>query len=183
MIIVGTKEYILLESGSSKSWIELGDEGTHLTKATADEYYVPKAQAITGYKLAYTNAKEYGSASKDSTTIITNLASRVSSGYIPQYFSSSDYLDTTTINGVLLTGTPTKNPHCVNKQYADKLVDANVALSGNEDELSSVQIKGVTYKISANADLSNVVQLTNAQTISGAKTFTASETKMVNLRL
>lgn len=48
LIIVGTKEYILYDNGTSKEWIELGDEGTHLTKTTADGYYVAKNTAITG---------------------------------------------------------------------------------------------------------------------------------------
>ncbi len=51
LIVTGTKEYILLETktddGTTKSWVELGDEGTHLTKATADGYYVAKNAGIT----------------------------------------------------------------------------------------------------------------------------------------
>ena len=39
MVIKDTKEYIY--EGTSKKWIELGDEGSHLTKATADNYYIP----------------------------------------------------------------------------------------------------------------------------------------------
>lgn len=56
LIIVGTKEYICLVSGSTKSWVELGDEGTHLTKTTADGYYVAKNDAIqagTKCKITY----------------------------------------------------------------------------------------------------------------------------------
>lgn len=45
-VIVGTKEYILSESEDGvKSWDELGDEGSHLTKAQADGYYDPKGKA------------------------------------------------------------------------------------------------------------------------------------------
>lgn len=45
-VIVGTKEYILFESTEGvKSWDELGDEGSHLTKAQADGYYDPKGKA------------------------------------------------------------------------------------------------------------------------------------------
>ena len=51
LIIVGSKEYILLEttveSKTTKTWIELGDEGSHLTKATADGYYEAKGTAST----------------------------------------------------------------------------------------------------------------------------------------
>ena len=45
LIIVGNKEYILYEDGGAKEWVELGDEGSHLTKATADTYYMPIAGA------------------------------------------------------------------------------------------------------------------------------------------
>ena len=45
-VIVGTKEYILSEGeDGAKSWDELGDEGSHLTKAQADGYYDPKGKA------------------------------------------------------------------------------------------------------------------------------------------
>ena len=51
LIIVGNKEYILYADKSGKSWIELGDEGSHLTKATADGYYVPLSRKINGKSL------------------------------------------------------------------------------------------------------------------------------------
>lgn len=45
-VIVGTKEYILSEGeDGAKSWDELGDEGSHLTKVQADGYYDPKGKA------------------------------------------------------------------------------------------------------------------------------------------
>lgn len=44
-VIVGTKEYILYEGEDGKSWDEIGDEGSHLTKAQADGYYDPKGKA------------------------------------------------------------------------------------------------------------------------------------------
>lgn len=58
LIIVGNKEYICYESGDTKSWIELGDEGSHLTKATADGYYVPLARTIAGVDLANNVTKD-----------------------------------------------------------------------------------------------------------------------------
>lgn len=53
LIIVNTKEYILFEDTTlgTKTWIELGDEGSHLTKASADEYYVPLGRTIAGVDL------------------------------------------------------------------------------------------------------------------------------------
>ena len=50
MVIKDTKEYIY--EGTSKEWIELGDEGSHLTKATADTYYVPLIRTIAGKALS-----------------------------------------------------------------------------------------------------------------------------------
>ena len=50
LVIKGTKEYIY--EGTSKEWIELGDEGSHLTKATADTYYVPLERTIAGKALS-----------------------------------------------------------------------------------------------------------------------------------
>ena len=45
-VIVGSKEYILfVDDESAKSWVELGDEGSHLTKVQADGYYDPKGKA------------------------------------------------------------------------------------------------------------------------------------------
>ena len=51
LIIVDKKEYILYDSGTAKEWIELGDEGSHLTKVTADGYYVPLSRTIAGKQL------------------------------------------------------------------------------------------------------------------------------------
>lgn len=52
LIIVGSQEYICYEdSKGTKSWIELGDEGSHLTKATADGYYVPLERTVAGVDL------------------------------------------------------------------------------------------------------------------------------------
>ena len=51
LIIVDKKEYILYNSGTAKEWIELGDEGSHLTKVTADGYYVPLSRTIAGKQL------------------------------------------------------------------------------------------------------------------------------------
>lgn len=48
LVIKGTKEYIY----DGTDWIELGDEGSHLTKATADTYYVPLGRTIAGKALS-----------------------------------------------------------------------------------------------------------------------------------
>ena len=87
LIIVGTKEYICLVSGSAKSWVELGDEGTHLTKSTADGYYVAKNAAITdgtGTKITYdSKGLVTGSSSLAASDIPDLDAAKITSGTLP----------------------------------------------------------------------------------------------------
>lgn len=87
LIIVDKKEYILYESGETKEWIELGDEGSHLTKATADGYYVAKNEVITGAtkcKITY-DAKGLvtGGADLAASDIPALAASKITSGTLP----------------------------------------------------------------------------------------------------
>ena len=87
LIIVGTKEYICLVSGSTKSWVELGDEGTHLTKTTADGYYVAKNDAIqagTGTKITYdSKGLVTGSSSLSASDIPSLDATKIATGTLP----------------------------------------------------------------------------------------------------
>ena len=87
LIIVGTKEYICLVSGSTKSWVELGDEGTHLTKSTADGYYVAKNAAITagtGTKISYDSKGLVTGSSNLAASDIPNLdAAKITAGTFP----------------------------------------------------------------------------------------------------
>ena len=84
LIIVGAKEYICLVSGSTKSWVELGDEGTHLTKSTADGYYVAKNAAITagtGTKITYdSKGLVTGSSSLSASDIPSLDAAKIATG-------------------------------------------------------------------------------------------------------
>lgn len=91
LIIVGTKEYICLEtaaaSGTTKAWIELGDEGSHLTKATADGYYVAKNTAITGAtkcKITYDSKGLVTKGENLAAVDIPNLdAAKITTGTLP----------------------------------------------------------------------------------------------------
>lgn len=87
LIIVGTKEYICLATGATKSWVELGDEGTHLTKATADTYYVAKNAAITagtGTKITYDSKGLVTGSANLAASDIPNLdAAKITSGTLP----------------------------------------------------------------------------------------------------
>lgn len=87
LIIVSTKEYICLATGTTKSWIELGDEGTHLTKATADTCYVAKNAAITagtGTKITYDSKGLVTGSANLAASDIPNLdAAKIASGTLP----------------------------------------------------------------------------------------------------
>ena len=87
LIIVGAKEYICLATGATKTWVELGDEGTHLTKATADTYYVAKNAAITagtGTKISYDSKGLITGSANLAASDIPNLdAAKIASGALP----------------------------------------------------------------------------------------------------
>ena len=84
LIIVGTKEYILSDNAGIKTWIELGDEGSHLTKATADGYYVAKNASITGATKCKITYDSKGLVTKGEDLKATDIpdlsASKITSG-------------------------------------------------------------------------------------------------------
>lgn len=49
VIGVGNKEYVLTVTGDTKAWVEFGDEGSYLLKATAESTYLKKNDASTTY--------------------------------------------------------------------------------------------------------------------------------------
>ena len=84
-VIVGTKEYILyVDASSNKSWVELGDEGSHLTKVQADGYYVAKNSNITAgthTKITYDSKGLVTKGEDLAASDIPNLpASKITSG-------------------------------------------------------------------------------------------------------
>lgn len=132
LIIVGTKEYICLVSGSTKSWVELGDEGTHLTKTTADGYYVAKNAAITagtGTKITYdSKGLVTGSSSLSASDIPSLDASKIATGTLPDArIASAD-----TWNGK-------QDKITANNKLAASLVSglATVATSGSYNDLTN----------------------------------------------
>ena len=134
LIIVGTKEYICLVSGSTKSWIELGDEGTHLTKSTADGYYVAKNAAITagtGTKISYDSKGLVTGSSSLAASDIPNLdAAKITSGTLPDARIAS----AATWNGK-------QDKITSSNKLAASLVSglATVATSGSDNDLTKKQ--------------------------------------------
>lgn len=132
LIIVGTKEYICLVSGSTKSWVELGDEGTHLTKTTADGYYVAKNDAIqagTGTKITYDSKGLVTGSSSLSAADIPNLdAAKITTGTLPDARIAS----AGTWNGK-------QDKITTSNKLAASLVSglATVATSGNYNDLAN----------------------------------------------
>ena len=51
VIVVGQVEYVCVDNKGKKSWYELGDEGSYLTKTEASSTYVPQARTVNGKAL------------------------------------------------------------------------------------------------------------------------------------
>lgn len=88
--IVGTKEYILVVKGTTKTWDEFGDEGDHITRSEVETNYLKKTDASSTY-LTKTNAsstyltKTTASSTYETKTNVTALTTRVST--VEGYFS------------------------------------------------------------------------------------------------
>ena len=52
VIVVGQVEYVCVDNDSEKSWYELGDEGSYLTKTEASSTYVPQTRTVNGKALS-----------------------------------------------------------------------------------------------------------------------------------
>lgn len=169
LIIVGSKEYILYEdtSASTKSWVELGDEGTHLTKTTADGYYVAKNTAIAGAtkcKITY-DSKGLVTAGADLTAsdIPSLAASKITSGT----FADARIASASTWNGYgskitalegkagldkVGTVTGIKMNGSAKTVASDGTVDLGTVItdvSGKQDKLSTTQLDAVNSGITS----------------------------------
>ena len=51
VIVVGQVEYVCVDNEGEKSWYELGDEGSYLTKTEASSTYVPQTRTVNGKAL------------------------------------------------------------------------------------------------------------------------------------
>ena len=172
LIIVGTKEYICLVSGSTKSWVELGDEGTHLTKSTADGYYVAKNAAITagtGTKISYdSKGLVTGSSSLAASDIPDLDAAKITSGTLSDAriasagtwngkqdkITASNKLAASLVSGLATVATSGSYNDLTNKPTIDnsnqKVAVGNTGFGAND----TVKIAGGT-NISVSADTTN----------------------------
>lgn len=172
LIIVGTKEYICLVSGSTKSWVELGDEGTHLTKSTADGYYVAKNAAIpagTGAKISYDSKGLVTGSSSLAASDIPNLdAAKITSGTLPDAriasagtwngkqdkITASNKLAASLVSGLATVATSGSYNDLTNKPTIDnsnqKVAVGTTGFGAND----TVKIAGGT-NISVSADTAN----------------------------
>lgn len=52
VVVVGQVEYVCVDNEGEKSWYELGDEGSYLTKTEASSTYVPQTRTVNGKALS-----------------------------------------------------------------------------------------------------------------------------------
>ena len=194
LIIVGTKEYICLVSGSTKSWVELGDEGTHLTKSTADGYYVAKNEAIpagTGTKITYdSKGLVTGSSSLSASDIPSLDASKITSGTLPDAriasaatwngkqdkITASNKLAASLVSGLATVATSGSYNDLTNKPTIDnsnqKVAVGTTGFGAND----TVKIAGGT-NISVSADTANKTITISGKSDADIKTLAEAQIK------
>ena len=194
LIIVGTKEYICLVSGSTKSWIELGDEGTHLTKSTADGYYVAKNAAITagtGTKISYDSKGLVTGSSNLAASDIPSLdASKITSGTLPDAriasagtwngkqdkITASNKLAASLVSGLATVATSGSYNDLTNKPTIDnsnqKVAVGTTGFGAND----TVKIAGGT-NISVSADTANKTITISGKSDADIKTLAEAQIK------
>jgi hypothetical protein len=167
VIIVNKKEYVLAGDGDAKEWHELGDEGSHLTKATADGYYVAKNTAITGAtkcKITY-DSKGLVTAGADLTA--SDIPSLAASKITSETFADARIASASTWNsygskitalegkaGLDKVGTVTgiKMNGSAKTVASDGTVDLGTVItdvSGKQDKLSTTQLSAVNSGITS----------------------------------
>lgn len=141
LIIVGTKEYILYDNGTAKSWIELGDEGSHLTKATADGYYVPLTRTVAGVDLKDNVTKAELQTALNVADGATKVVESTVSGWgftknkgTVTGIKMNDAAKTVAADGTVDLGT---------------VITAHQDISGKQDKLSTTQLAAANSGITA----------------------------------
>ena len=153
-------------------WVELGDQGTHLTKSTADGYYVAKNAAITagtGTKISYDSKGLVTGSSSLAASDIPNLdAAKITSGTLPDAriasagtwngkqdkITASNKLAASLVSGLATVATSGSYNDLTNKPTIDnsnqKVAVGNTGFGAND----TVKIAGGT-NISVSADTTN----------------------------
>lgn len=122
----GTKEFIY-NSASTNKWIELGDEGDHLTKAQADTYYVPLGRTIAGVALSKNITKEEFLKAINVADGATNVTSATVAGW---GFTKN----TGTVTAVKMNGTQKSPTNGV--VDLGTVITAHQSLAGKQDKLT-----------------------------------------------
>lgn len=194
LIIAGTKEYICLATGVTKSWVELGDEGTHLTKATADAYYVAKNAAITagtGTKISYDSKGLVTGSTNLAASDIPNLdAAKITSGTLPDAriasastwsgkqdkITASNKLAASLVSGLATVATSGSYNDLTNKPTIDnsnqKIAVGTTGFGAND----TVKIAGGT-NISVSADTTNKTITVSGKSDADIKTLAEAQIK------
>ena len=153
--VVGTKEYILVVNGSTKTWDEFGNEGDHITRSEVETNYLKKTDASSTY-LTKTNAsstyltKTTASSTYETKANVTALTTRVST--VEGYFSG----------GIAKKAIADKNNNDVTAYYAKAtdLTSTNSNVSTNATNIKTLQSyfsSGVAKKAIADASGNNIV--------------------------
>ena len=152
-VIVGTKEYILyVDASSNKSWVELGDEGSHLTKVQADEYYVAKNSNITAgthTKITYDSKGLVTGGTELVDSDIPNIpASKITSGTFADARIASASVWNAKQNALTADQLAAANSGIT----AEKVATYNgyaTTLAGKQDKLTETQLNAVNSGITS----------------------------------
>lgn len=195
LIIVGTKEYILSDNAGTKTWIELGDEGSHLTKTTADGYYVAKNTAITGAtkcKITYDSKGLVTKGEDLKAADIPNLsASKITSGTFAddriasastwnakQNALSTDQLKA--VNSGITDALVTKyNGYETSKQ--DKITSSNKLAASLVSGLATVATSGSYNDLTNKPSIPSAANNAALKDASGATIFSANASEDVTI--
>ena len=153
--IVGSKEYVLVVNGNTKTWDEFGDEGDHITRSEVETNYLKKTDASSTY-LTKTDAsctyltKTTASSTYETKTNVTALTTRVST--VEEYFSG----------GIAKKAIADKNNNDITTYYAKAtdLTSTNSNVSTNANNIKTLQgyfNSGVAKKATADANGHNIV--------------------------
>lgn len=132
--IVGTKEYILVVKGTTKTWDEFGNEGDHITRSEVENNYLKKTDASSTY-LTKTNAsstyltKTTASSTYETKANVTALTTRVST--VEKYFSG----------GIAKKALADKDNNDITTYYAkaSDLTSTNTNVSTNATNITTLQ--------------------------------------------